>query len=476
MNILIVDDQVSVQKSTAYALRSMGHQTFIANNTRQALRIIEEEPVDAMFLDVMLGSESGLDFLPQLHEMGIELPVIVFTAQTSIEAAVEAMRRGAHDYIQKPFIPDDIKQKLAKLEQQRKMATRVRDLEGRVAENQPALLMESNEPAMKRAFDIAFRAAPSEATVLVLGPSGTGKTVLARSIHERSTRRDKPFVTINCPSLSRELLESELFGHVKGSFTGAMKDTWGKVAAAEGGTLFLDEIGEVPLEIQPKLLRLLQDREYERVGDTRTRKADVRLVTATNRDLAKEVAAGRFREDLFYRLKVIAVEMPALADRPGDLTTLVDNYLKFFAAAKGRPKMKFSREVATALADYPWPGNLRELRNVVERAVILSDSDEITVKELPEEFNSQGDDTAVRPGHFVTIDRLEEEHIRRVVAKVDSLEQAARILGIDIATLYRKRKRLGMVVLPADSASTPPMPIPPSEPRTNESEVAEQVR
>jgi NtrC-family two-component system response regulator AlgB len=449
MNILIVDDQVSVQKSTAYALRSMGHQTFIAENLRQARRTLEEEPIDAMFLDVMLGSENGLDFLPQLQEMGFDLPVIVFTAQTSVEAAVEAMRRGAHDYIQKPFIPEDIKQKLAKLEQQRKLQNKMRDLEGRVASNQPALLLDSKEPAMKRAFEIAFKAAPSDATVLILGPSGTGKTVLARAIHERSSRSDRPFVTINCPSLSKELLESELFGHVKGSFTGALNDTWGKVAAADGGTLFLDEIGEAPMEIQPKLLRLLQDREYERVGDTRTRKANVRLTAATNRDLAKEVAAGRFREDLFYRLKVITVEMPALADRPGDLATLLEGFLRFFAAAKGHPKLKFSREALLALADYPWPGNLRELRNVVERAVILSVGEEILLTDLPEEFHAGSEDSAVRPGHMVTIDRLEEEHIRRVVAKVDSLDQAARILGIDIATLYRKRKRLGMVLVEA---------------------------
>jgi NtrC-family two-component system response regulator AlgB len=451
MNILIVDDQISVQKSTSYALRAMGHETFIANTTKQAERILEEEPIDAMFLDVMLGPESGLDFLPKLPELGIDIPVIVFTAQTSVEAAVEAMRRGAHDYIQKPFIPEDIKQKLSKLEQQRKMTTKMRDLEGRVASNQPALLLDSSEPTMKKAFDMAFRAAPSEANVLILGPSGTGKTVLARTIHERSNRADKPFVTINCPSLSRELLESELFGHVKGSFTGALRDTWGKVATADGGTLFLDEIGEVPMEIQPKLLRLLQDREYERVGDTRTRKANVRLIAATNRDLAKEVAEGRFREDLFYRLKVIGVDMPSLADRPGDLPVLIDNYLKFFAAAKGQPKLKFSREAALALADYPWPGNLRELRNVVERAVILATGDEIQPSDLPEEFSEEGEDSAVRPGHFVTIDRLEEEHIRRVVAKVDSLDQAARIMGIDIATLYRKRKRLGMVTTTIDS-------------------------
>jgi NtrC-family two-component system response regulator AlgB len=406
--------------------------------------ILDEERIEAMFLDVMLGNERGLDVLAELKARGVELPVIVFTAQASIESAVEAMRRGAHDYIQKPFIPEEIKQKLSRLEQDRQLRTKVRNLEGQVAENQPLLMLESNEPAVKRAFDTAFRAAPSEASILILGPSGTGKTVLARAIHERSDRNNSPFVTINCPSLSRELLESELFGHVKGSFTGAVKDTWGKVAAADEGTLFLDEVGELPIEIQPKLLRLLQDREYERLGETRTRRANVRVIAATNRDLALDVVEGRFREDLFYRLKVIGLEMPALVDRPGDLRQLAENYLRFFAKAKGQPDLQFSSEASEAIAAYTWPGNLRELRNVIERAVILAPGDEITPDDFPDEFHGESE-TSIRPGHFVTIQELEEEHIRRIVAKAESLDRASMILGIDSATLYRKRKRMGML-------------------------------
>ncbi len=443
MTILIVDDQPNILRTTAYALQAMGHHSLTAENSRQALRQIESEKIDAMLLDVNLGSESGLDLLTKLRADGNPLPTIVFTAQTSVESAVDAMRRGAYDYIPKPFIPEDLEQKLAKLSEHRAMQTKVVELEKQVAKAHPTVMLESGEPAVQKAYDIAFRAATSEASVLILGPSGTGKTVLARAIHNRSRRADKPFITINCPSLSRELLESELFGHVKGAFTGALKDTWGKVAAADGGTLFLDEIGELPLEIQPKLLRLLQDREYERVGDTRTRQADIRLIAATNRDLAAEVKAGTFREDLFYRLKVIAVEMPALVDRPTDLIKLAENYLQHFAREQGRATLHFSAETRATLVNYNWPGNLRELRNLIERTVILTPGPEITPTDLPEEFHTQIE-TSIRPGHLVSINALEEEHIRRVIAKTNSLEQAAGILEIDTATLYRKRKRMGL--------------------------------
>jgi NtrC-family two-component system response regulator AlgB len=268
--------------------------------------------------------------------------------------------------------------------------------------------------------------------------------VLAREIHQRSAQRDAAFVTVSCPSLSRELLESDLFGHLKGSFTGATSDTTGKVAAAERGTLFLDEIGEMPLEIQPKLLRLLQEREYERVGESKPRRANVRVIAATNRDLAAEVKAGRFREDLFYRLNVIPIVLPGLRDRPGDLKRFAESYLRFFAARIGKRITGFSPAVAAALVSYTWPGNLRELRNVVERAVILATGHAIELADLPDEFHG-----AVPPelavGARVTIDSLETEHIRRILAGARNLDDAARTLGIDPATLYRKRQKLGLL-------------------------------
>jgi NtrC-family two-component system response regulator AlgB len=370
--------------------------------------------------------------------------VILFTAYANIATAVEAMRRGAFDFIPKPFTPDQIRAVLAKVGKTHALERRVRALESDLESGSPPVDLESAEPLMQRALEIAFRAAATPANILILGLSGTGKSVLAREIHKRSARREQAFVTVNCPSLSKELFESELFGHAKGSFTGAVAETSGKVAAADGGTLFLDEIGEMPPEIQPKLLRLLQEREYERVGEALPRRADVRVVAATNRDLAAEVKAGKFREDLFYRLNVIAVTLPGLRERPADLKRLADGARHYFASRAGKPRLALSKAVSDAFAAYPWPGNLRELCNVIERAAILAPGDTIELSDLPEQFSgTQQRTTAV--GAHVTLDELEAEHIRRVLASSRSLDDAARTLGIDPATLYRKRSKLGLL-------------------------------
>lgn len=445
MRLLIIDDEANIRKTTAVVLETMGHEAVSVENRAGALKELERAPFDAAFLDVKLDGDSGLDFLPELLKSNPQMDIVVFTAYASIETAVEAMRRGAADYIAKPFTPAQVRQVLARIAKTRQLRGRVAELESRLSADTPAIDLTTLDPATLKIYELAFKAAASPASIVLLGESGTGKTVLARAIHDRSPQKDAAFVIVNCPSLSRELLESELFGHVKGAFTGAIAETWGKVSLADGGTLFLEEIGELPLEIQPKLLHLLQAKEYERVGEAKVRRANVRVIAATNRNLEQAVQDGRFREDLYYRLNVISLHLPPLRERLCDLPAFADNYLRFFSAQCGKRIQGFSPPARQALQQYAWPGNLRELRNVVERAVILAGSDQIDVPDLPEKF-SQGfqrsESQGLRLGARVSLDELENEHIRQVIRQVPTMEEAARILGIDVATLYRKRKKL----------------------------------
>src|ERR1043165_6015327 len=330
MQVLIIDDEANIRKTTAVVVDAMGHDSLCVENRATALRELSEAHFDVAFLDLKLGAESGLDLLPEMLKLNPKLDVCVFTAYASIETAVEAMRRGAADYIAKPFTPEQIRQVLARMVKTRKLEGRLAELEWRPSTEAPTNDLTSVDPAVQKVFEVAFKAASSPASIVILGESGTGKSILARAIHDNSPQKDTAFVTVSCPSLSRELLESELFGHVKGAFTGAVKDHWGKVKAADGGTLFLDEIGDLPIEIQPKLLRLLQEREYERLGENITRTASLRIIAATNRDMKKRVAEGLFREDLYFRLNVIAVEMPPLRSRTDDLVRFAGHYAKFF--------------------------------------------------------------------------------------------------------------------------------------------------
>jgi NtrC-family two-component system response regulator AlgB len=447
MRVLIIDDEASIRKTTAVALEGMGNETASAENSAAALKQLETTHFDVAFLDLKLNSESGLELLPKLLKVNPTLDVVVFTAFASIANAVEAMNAGAVDYIPKPFTPDQIRQVLGKIVKQRKLEGRLADLEFRLSSDAPTTDLTTAEPAMQKVVEVALKAASTPATIMIMGESGTGKTVLARAIHEHSSQKENAFVTISCPSLSRELLASELFGHVKGAFTGATSETWGKVALADGGTLFLDEIGDLPLEIQPKLLRLLQEREYERVGETKTRKANVRVIAATNRNLEQAVADGRFREDLFYRLNVISLRLPSLRERPSDLQKIATNYLSFFGRQCNKEIKGFSHAAAQAVQTYRWPGNLRELRNVVERAAILASGKEIEPLDLPDNLTRSpetGDSTSPQVGARISLEELENQHLRQVIAKTSSMEEAAQILGIDPATLYRKRKKLGL--------------------------------
>ena len=444
MDILIVDDEASIRRATSLALDAAGHYVETAETGAVALRSLKESSFDLVLLDLYLGEESGLQILETIRREHPSVHVVIFTANATIPNAIEATRLGAVDFLEKPFSPDQLRQALKRIATLRTLERKVEELTTEVRTHTPPPQVMSKNPGLQRQIDVLFRAADTQASILILGESGTGKSMIARAIHEQSPFRDKPFVTVSCPSLSRELLESDLFGHVKGSFTGAMRDTWGKVKAAEGGTLFLDEIGELPLEIQPKLLRLLQEREYERLGETTPRKANVRVIAATNRDLKQWSSEGRFREDLFYRLNVISATMPPLRERPEDLFACADSFLKFFADQFRRKVRRFSSAAYLALRNHPWPGNIRELRNAIERAVILAEGDEITPRDLPEAGGSttlNGHDHGAEVGQRVSIEKLECEHIRRVMAITDSLQEAAEVLGIDAATLYRKRKR-----------------------------------
>jgi NtrC-family two-component system response regulator AlgB len=442
LNILVVDDEGNIRKTLSICLEAEGHRVTAVSNFQDAVAEASRRTFHMAFVDLRLGTASGLDLIPLLLSGSPWMKIVVITAYASIDTAVEAMRRGATDYIPKPFTPAQVLLAVRKVEEVRSLEQKVAALREDLERTTPDVRFSSESPAMQCALEVARQVAPTNAAVLLRGESGTGKTVLARAIHGWSRRSGKPFGVVSCPSLPAELLTSELFGHVKGAFTGAVRDNPGRIATCEGGTLFLDEIGDLPLSLQPKLLRFLQDQEYERLGDPVTRKADVRIITATNRVLEDEVKAGRFREDLYYRLNVIQIEIPPLRERLQDLEALAAQLLAFYGKTHHRTFTGFTEEAMQVMRRHSWPGNLRELRNVIERASILCQTDRIGVEHLPGTFSRIGATPAL--GNMVSLEKIEEEHIRRVLAASKSLQEAADILGIDQATLWRRRKQYGI--------------------------------
>lgn len=442
LNILIVDDEANIRKTLSYCLAAEGHTVIAVSNPADATEEARRRSFDLAFVDLKLGEENGMDLIPALLSDSPWTKIVVITAHASIESAVEAIKRGATDYIAKPFTPDQVKLLTRRIGRIRELETEIAALKENVLRLGPEDRLQSLNAGMQRAIETAKKAASSEAIVLLCGESGTGKSVFARAIHHWSPRAAKPLGVVACPAVPPDLLESELFGHAKGAFTGAVRDNPGRIAACEGGTLFLDEIGDMAPSVQAKLLRFIQDKEYERLGESTPRKADVRIIAATNADLQERVAEGRFREDLFYRLNVICITIPPLRDRPDDIMPLAMDFLAYFCRANHKTFLGFSEEVERSLMSHAWTGNVRELRNTIERAVILGGGERIDLVDLPGSVAPTTGTPAI--GDRLPLSTIEELHIRRVVADTASLQEAAEVLGIDQATLWRRRKTYGI--------------------------------
>ena len=442
--ILAIDDDRSLLENFSLCLEASGYRVQSASSLPEGMKLAASQPFHVCLLDRSIGTASGMDALPRLRELAPQMRVIMVTGHSRVDDAVKAIAEGAADYLVKPCSPEQLRIAVARQMDTMRMLEKLERLERDGPRERPEPT--SRNPAMARLLALAQQVARTDANVLLLGESGTGKGVLADALHDWSPRAAAPMATINCPSLSAELLESELFGHAKGSFTGATQSTQGRVSNADGGTLFLDEVGDFPLALQPKLLRFIQDKEYERIGDPTTRRADVRIVSATNRDLEAMVRDNSFRLDLLYRLNVISLVLPPLRERLEDLEDLAMGFVARYARRYHLPAAGLAPSALARMRAYGWPGNVRELQNVIERAVILCPGERIEVEHLSLSSAPAAAEGAavVVPGAPVTLDELERRHIEAVLAESETLDAAARTLGIDSSTLYRKRKAYGL--------------------------------
>ncbi|HXG53657.1 MAG TPA: sigma-54 dependent transcriptional regulator [candidate division Zixibacteria bacterium] len=440
--ILVVDDDADTCEALRDRLESLGYRVLTAAGGRECLELLDRHEPRLVLLDVMLPDMNGLEVLREIRRRESEAAVIMITAYATIERAVQAMKEGAFDFVPKPFEPDHIALIVAKALERETLKRGVAVLAEELDERHRMVVGRS--PEMGRAVALARRAAPSKSTILLLGESGTGKEVFARAIHRWSERAGGPFVAINCAGLSRELLESELFGHEKGAFTGALHLKRGRIELAHGGTVFLDEVGDVAPEIQAKLLRFLQEREFERVGGTRPIGVDVRIIAATNRDLESAVRQGRFREDLFYRLSVVVIKLPPLRARKADIPELADYFLGRFAADMKKPFTRIAPEVLAKFQAYDWPGNVRELANIIERAMVLGQGPELAIPDLPPNFLAMVPPIGQsRFSYRTAVDEYRRELISRILAQTEgNRAAAARILGLQRTYLSRLIKSL----------------------------------
>ncbi len=443
-NILIVDDEKDICRALNILLTKEGHAVKEAYNGEEAVERIMKENFDIIMTDIKMGKMDGFEVLRQSQKISPDTSVIMMTAFASVGSAVEAMRAGASDYITKPFINDEIRLTIRRILQSRDLQMENQILRQELSQRHEAFanIIGNSEP-MQKVFTFMEKVIPNKSNILITGESGTGKGLVAQAIHEAGPRKGKPFISINCGAIPENLLESELFGHKKGSFTSANEDKKGLITMASGGTLFLDEISELPQALQVKLLHVIQTKELTPVGDTRIITVDIRIIAATNADLMQRVKEGRFREDLYYRLNVIEIRMPALRERRDDIPVLIKHYLAISAKEAEKCVKDIDYEAMQALLAYDWPGNIRELRNTIERATVLADGEMITIHDLPDKFRTLDVEGVSTSSLRQALDEFEREYIRRSMTEnKGNKEMTASTLGIDLATLYRKLKKL----------------------------------
>ncbi|MEI8255801.1 MAG: sigma-54 dependent transcriptional regulator [Deltaproteobacteria bacterium] len=447
-SVLIVDDDKGMCDMLQASLRKKGYEAVTATSGDEALQVLVDRDVDVVVTDLNMKAMTGLELCERIAASRPDIPVVVITAFGSMDTAIAAIRAGAYDFITKPFEVDVLCIALERAIKHRALREEVKRLKRAVGDAARYEEIIGASPAVKRVYDLLDRVIESDASVLITGESGTGKEVIARAIHRRGRRAAGPFVAVNCSAMPEPLLESELFGHVRGAFTDAKAARKGLFAQASGGTLFLDEIGEMPLGLQPKILRALQERLVRPVGGDTETKFDVRVVAATNRDLESAIEERRFREDLYYRLNVIHIELPPLRSRGSDVLLLAQHFLDHFAAQANKHVAGLSPEAAERLLAYSWPGNVRELQNCIERAVVLTRFEKVTVEDLPEKIRSYkrshvliaGDD----PSELVPMEEVERRYILRVMeAAAGNKTMAAQVLQLDRKTLYRKLEKYG---------------------------------
>jgi nitrogen regulation protein NR(I) len=458
--VLIVDDEPNLRKILSAQLSRDGYEVMTAEDGEQGLALLKEHHIDLVITDLKMPKVDGMTLLRRALELEPELPIILITAHGTIDTAVEALKSGAFDFVTKPFDKDEVRQIVAK-------ALKTRELRGADATSVPTgrgvrFGIIGDSQGITDLYAVLERVADTPTTVLITGESGTGKELVARALHEHSSRKDKPFIKVNCAAIPKELIESELFGYERGAFTGAVSSKPGRFELANGGTLFLDEIGEIPIEMQVKLLRALQESEFERVGGIKTIRVDVRLVAATNRELKKLIAGGTFREDLFYRLNVVPIRLPALRERTSDIPLLVEHFLVKFNERLKKKVEGTEPEASETLISYPWPGNIRELENVIERAVLFCDTAKLRAVDLPPEIRGiqamanvplpEADLQAALAGEGglkehvkVAMSRLERELVSRALQQTTgNVTHAARLLKISRKGLQLKMKELGL--------------------------------